>query len=137
MSNDEGNEGRQIRGRILEEAGQCVLRDRNAAHGEPEDNFRDIASLWTAYVGFEISSIQVACMMALTKIARLKHKSAHRDSWVDLAGYAACGAGIALHSSRIGVNGENFSTACENARQEALIRKATENDPDYKLRRSL
>ena len=115
MSNNESNEGRQIREKIIQEAAQCVLRDRNAAHGEPEDNFRDIASLWTAYVGFEISSIQVACMLALTKIARLKHKSAHRDSWVDLAGYAACGAGIALHSSRIGVNGENFSMASENA----------------------
>jgi len=34
----------------------------------------------------------VALMMALLKIARLKGNPIHGDSWVDLAGYAACGA---------------------------------------------
>jgi hypothetical protein len=34
-------------------------------------------------------------MMALMKIARLATNPAHEDSWVDLAGYAACGASVA------------------------------------------
>jgi len=137
MSNNASNEARQIREKIIQEAAQCVLRDRNATHGEPENNFRDIADLWTAYLGYEINATQVSCMMALMKIARLKHNSAHRDSWVDLVGYAACGAGVALHSSRIGVNDENFSMASENDKQAALIKKATENDPEYITRRRL
>lgn len=137
MSNYDINEGHRIREQVIQEAAKCVLRDRNATHGEPENNFRDIADLWTAYLGYEVNATQVACMMALMKIARLKHTTAHRDSWVDLIGYAACGAGIALHSSRIGVNGENFSIACEKSRQEALIKKAIENDPEYKLRRNV
>jgi hypothetical protein len=35
-------------------------------------------------------------MLALLKIARLKNSPNHRDSWVDIAGYAACGAECAL-----------------------------------------
>ena len=31
-------------------------------------------------------------MMALLKIARVKYNPRHADSWVDIAGYAACGA---------------------------------------------
>lgn len=34
-------------------------------------------------------------MMALLKIARIKTGTATEDSFVDLAGYAACGAEIA------------------------------------------
>ena len=40
-----------------------------------------------------------AAMLALLKLARIKHSEGrHRDSWVDLAGYAACGAECALHN---------------------------------------
>jgi hypothetical protein len=137
MSNYDINEGHRIREQVIQEAAKCVLRDRNATHGEPENNFRDIADLWTAYLGYEVNATQVACMMALMKIARLKHTSANRDSWVDLIGYAACGAGVALHSSRIGINGGNFSDLCEEAKQEMLAKKATENDSEYKLRRNI
>jgi hypothetical protein len=35
-------------------------------------------------------------MNALIKVARLSTNPTHKDSWIDLAGYAACGAGIAL-----------------------------------------
>jgi hypothetical protein len=38
----------------------------------------------------------VAAMLALLKIARLQQSPNHRDSWVDLAGYAACGAECGL-----------------------------------------
>lgn len=86
----------EIREEVLNLAAACVLKDRNKAHGEPEDNFRVIAGFWNAYLGVEISPTDVANMMALMKIARLKHNPQHTDSWVDLAGYAACGAGIAL-----------------------------------------
>jgi hypothetical protein len=33
---------------VLDEARQCVLSDRNAAYGQPEDNFANIAALWNA-----------------------------------------------------------------------------------------
>jgi hypothetical protein len=39
--------------------------------------------------------VDVAMMMALLKIARIQSGTATEDSFVDLAGYAACGGEIA------------------------------------------
>jgi hypothetical protein len=92
------DESRQvsIRAGVLHEALEYTLKDRNTAYGDPEDNFANIADLWIAYLrGKEIENLNgadVAAMMILMKIARLKHNQGHRDSWVDVAGYGACGA---------------------------------------------
>lgn len=61
----------------------------------PENSFQCIANLWAAYKGIKFSAIDVSMMMALLKIARIKTGTATEDSFVDLAGYAACGAEIA------------------------------------------
>ncbi len=76
----------------LENAMKCVCGERQDQYGSPENNFARIANLWTAYLGVEVSSVDVAMMMALLKIARVKTGTATDDSFVDLAGYAACGA---------------------------------------------
>lgn len=83
------------RGNILQKAAQCVTGQREQDYGSPENNFSLIAELWTAYVGKPISAIDVAMMMSLLKIARIKNGNSHEDSYVDLAGYAACAAEIA------------------------------------------
>lgn len=75
---------------ILQAAAQCVLGDRDDEYGKPEDSFGTIADLWGAYLDQVISPRDVAVMMALLKIARLK-RSSKADNWIDLAGYAACG----------------------------------------------
>lgn len=74
----------------LEQAMGCVLKDRNNEYGEPENSFDLIADLWTAYTGHVFIGSDVAAMMALLKLARLKRNARHLDSAVDLAGYAAC-----------------------------------------------
>lgn len=76
----------------LKRAADCVLRDRAATHGGPEQTFALIADLWSAYTGQAIQPHDVAAMLALLKIARLRGNPRHDDNWVDLAGYAACGA---------------------------------------------
>ena len=80
---------------ILTGAGDCVLRDRDAQYGSPENSFEMIADLWTAYLNKRtiIAPRDVAAMMALLKIARIS-RSRKSDNWVDLAGYAACGGEI-------------------------------------------
>lgn len=81
---------------ILGKAAHIVTRDRNVAYGPPENTFQRIADLWTAYLGaYEFLPTDVAAMLALLKIARLAGNPVHEDSWVDLAGYAACGASSA------------------------------------------
>lgn len=86
------------RGQILEEAKKIVCTDRNAQYGEPEDNFRRVADLWTAYLGPEapraLTPADVANMMILFKVAR-SYANSKTDTWVDIAGYAACGGEIA------------------------------------------
>lgn len=81
---------------ILRLAEQCVCNDRNRQYGEPEDNFSNIAKLWSAYLDIDIGAEDVAIMMCLFKVARLKGSCYQsKDSWVDLIGYAACGGEIA------------------------------------------
>lgn len=77
---------------VLAEARKCVCGDREKSYGSPERSFECIAGMWSVYLGRPVSSYDVACMMALLKIARLKANPHHADSWVDIAGYAACGA---------------------------------------------
>lgn len=77
----------------LKAAAECVCGSREDDYGSPEDNFSVIAALWTAYTGTDITPKDVAMMMALLKIARAKAGS-KPDTYIDLAGYAACGAEI-------------------------------------------
>lgn len=85
---------------ILRKAEKCVCGQREQDYGTPEDNFKAIAELWEAYlnkactrgVNVCVEAKDVAAMMALLKIARIAAGGGKADSWIDLAGYAACGA---------------------------------------------
>ena len=83
----------------LDAAGKAVLTDRAREYGHPEDNFGLIAALWSRYTERDISSADVAAMMILLKLARIEGNPRHADSWVDIAGYAACGAECAAAMS--------------------------------------
>lgn len=77
---------------ILDLANECICGDRNLQYGEPEDNFSDIAKLWSVFLDINITAPQVAAMMILLKTARIKSSAGRdKDSWVDVAGYSACG----------------------------------------------
>lgn len=91
------------RGReIAEEALETINGDRQDQYGEPENNFRAIARLWTAYITnkwlslaeteFRLTDANVADMMVLFKMARLQTGTQKRDSSVDLLGYALLGS---------------------------------------------
>lgn len=82
------------RGALLDTAKQTVTKDRTGHYGEPENTFQTIAEFWSTYLGIEISQTQVAMMMALLKVARQKVNPAYLDSYLDLAGYAACAAEV-------------------------------------------
>lgn len=79
------------RQRLLEHAAELVHGDRNESYDEPAANFTRIAALWSACLGNEVSGHDVAVLNVLQKVARLMHTPGHYDSWVDIAGYAACG----------------------------------------------
>jgi hypothetical protein len=80
---------------ILTDASLCVCIDRNVQYGEPEDNFDVIAGMWSAYLGVPVTAGAVADMMILFKVGRnATAERASRDTYVDIAGYAACGGGM-------------------------------------------
>lgn len=83
---------------ILSQADQCVNGQREQDYGSPENNFKTIADLWTVYKGVEFTTVDVAMMMSLLKIARIKNGGGTGDSFVDLAGYAACGGELATET---------------------------------------
>lgn len=105
---DEPNEGegeakKLTRAAVLEKARACVCGEREEDYGSPEDSFGCIAELWEAYLRaacvspnsiITVTPTDVAMMMALLKIARVgtSFVGGTADSFVDLAGYAACGA---------------------------------------------
>lgn len=81
-----------LRTQVLDTAKSIVSGARETTYGGPESSFLSISRLWSAYLETPISPSDVACLMALLKIARLQSAQSHLDSWIDLAGYAACGA---------------------------------------------
>ena len=86
---------------ILKGAHTCVCTDRNRQYGEPEDSFKAIADMWTGYLrakGYDIAitSTDAALMLIEFKIARsLTAKVQKPDTFVDIAGYAACAGELA------------------------------------------
>lgn len=101
---------------ILEKAKECVCTDREDQYGQPEDNFGTIADLWSTYLKKTVTSEDVAIMMMLLKIARLCNgRKDHMDSWIDIAGYAACGGEIAEKDSGTMVDGYQIGDEVETS----------------------
>lgn len=107
------------RERILQEAIKQIDGEREKDYGSPEDNFQIIADFWSQYTGTKITSLDVAMMMCLLKIARIKNGGGTGDSFVDLAGYASCGAEIAQK----GVKGMTLQEAFSHNLLMTLERK--------------
>ena len=83
-----------VRTRTLQRALDAVTGSREQDYGKPEENFAVIARLWSAYTGYEFKPDDVAIMQILVKVARVASGNAKADNWIDIAGYAACGAQI-------------------------------------------
>ena len=86
MNNNNG------RARCLDSAAQIVTGQRNMQYGEPEQNFARIAAIWSVLFGIEVTTEDVAMALVAVKVARFASKSGFQpDTWIDIAGYAACG----------------------------------------------
>jgi hypothetical protein len=80
---------------ILKEANTIIYGDREKTYGHPSKNLETIAKMWNAYLEarpqdrYTLNAKDVAGMMILLKTARLANNPEHRDSLVDICGYAA------------------------------------------------
>ncbi len=73
---------------ILDEAKAITTGARQDVYGHPYEDFTRIAKMWAAILGKEITPEQVGLCMIAVKMGRLCHTPGHRDSIVDIAGYA-------------------------------------------------
>ena len=89
------------RGKCLLEAFD-VVNKRFTVYGAPEDAFDYIGKLWSAYLSDAIAygddgapiitASDVAHMMTLLKIGRIRMGVPHRDNYLDACGYMALAA---------------------------------------------
>jgi Domain of unknown function (DUF6378) len=82
---------------LLTGADRAVNGDRNAQYGDPIGDFRTTGDFWRTYLkrrfGMDVpfAPHDVAVMMNLLKASRIAWEPGKMDSWMDTAGYAACG----------------------------------------------
>jgi hypothetical protein len=79
---------------ILDEAAKAVDGERQHVYGHPGEDFKRIAEYWTIHLGDRLKSPirpeDVGFMQMMVKLSRLYHSPNHRDSLIDIAGYARC-----------------------------------------------
>jgi hypothetical protein len=79
------------RSSVLDNAKEYVIKDRASTHGDMEDNFSTIAKYWSVHLDADLTAVDVAVMMNLLKVARIKSSPKNIDNWEDGCGYLACG----------------------------------------------
>ncbi len=81
---------------LLNDAMGAVIGDRNNQYGPPTQDFDRTAAILNA-LGYrapnntEMMPHDVALLVIAVKMSRLMWSPMKRDSWLDIAGYAACG----------------------------------------------
>lgn len=73
---------------VLEEALE-VIKQRGADYGDAPEMYRQIAALWSAWLGVDVAPEDVAHMLIHMKQVRDRISGGHHDSRVDVAGYIA------------------------------------------------
>ena|SRR3990167_4342104 len=75
---------------ILSQAQAIIDGQRKEEYGDVNESFSRIAGLWSAYLDHTITPFDVADMMILLKLSRLKVSPLHKDSSIDIVGYMLC-----------------------------------------------
>jgi len=75
---------------LLEAAKALIDGQRAIDYGDVNESFTRIAGLWSAYLNTPIDAHDVAYMMVLLKISRLRGSKLHRDSHLDAIAYVLC-----------------------------------------------
>lgn len=73
---------------VLEEAANIVGGSRSTIYGPPEQEFPRMAEMWSLVLGTKVTAHQVCLCMIAMKLMRSAISPSHRDSLVDICGYA-------------------------------------------------
>lgn len=80
---------------FLVKAAQLVNDEREKTHGDYRDNHAKCAALWSAYLGHPVTAEDVALMMALVKVSRMRIGGFSRDHYDDAAAYIGIAGALA------------------------------------------
>jgi len=108
---------------ILEEATKLAIGQRQIDYGDKTENHRNIARLWSAYLGYTISPHDVAILMCLLKIARTKLGAVSKDTYMDMSAYSAIAGEIKFNEPKEKSRGE-----IRGRETEEYIRSLNKND---------
>lgn len=83
------------------EAAGLIDGDRNHEYGDPREMHQRAADIFNCYrnAGGLLTAHDVAMILLSVKLARLSHMPDHRDSYVDICGYAGIAYEIASGST--------------------------------------
>jgi len=73
---------------ILEDAAR-IIDERRTTYGDPAASMAMVAARWSSTLRHPVTPAEVMLCMIDLKLARLAHDPTHRDSLVDVIGYAA------------------------------------------------
>lgn len=113
---------------VLDTASRCINGERAGDYGPAIENFSRIAAMWTALSPNRqaFTPHDVALFMSCVKLARLVNTPGHKDSLVDLCGYAALGAQV-FQDRKFNL----VDTPEEMETLEAILAADGFSDPDY------
>ena len=86
------------RDEILDTAKGLINGDRAKTHGDAYHMHNVIAEMWSTILGFSVSPMRVALMMAALKLARASENPNHSDNFVDACGYIALAGEMAAET---------------------------------------
>ena len=72
-----------------------AYEDRGQTYGEASEGLARASLMWTAILGTDVTSHEVALCMAALKMTRIAVSHDHLDSWLDATAYMAMGAELA------------------------------------------
>ena len=73
----------------LKIAAKLLNGKREQEYGNKVKNHENIASLWSAYLDYNVTAHDVAVLMLLLKVARTKLGKPTEDTYIDMVGYSA------------------------------------------------
>ena len=97
-----GVQAMTTRSDIPKEAAELIDGDRNREYGDPREMHQRAADIFNAYCETRspLTAYDVAMILLSVKLARLSHMPDHRDSYVDICGYAGIAYEIAIESTK-------------------------------------
>jgi hypothetical protein len=75
---------------VCDVAKRLTSYDRQLDYGSPIEDFTKQAKMWSVILNTNVTPQQIAMCMIAVKLCRMTNSPRHKDSCVDIVGYARC-----------------------------------------------